>query len=202
MKAGRLEGWKAGRLEGYSNLKRFCHIPCFQTLPPSRAPQAWGEACVTVFERRSHLGPPAEDRPRPSDYDDDDGYDDHDNYNYIMVIMISIISVVVVVVLVVMIIIRTKVLWTANQWEIWRRQIFQKVGIVWRTMAGCQQAPPTVKIVEQQFYNDQPFSLRSKHLPAQNYPTWSECWVVFLHFHTLSFHKDIKVRNRCPTQTQ
>ena len=32
-KVGRLEGWKVGRLEGSSNLKRFCHIPCFQTLP-------------------------------------------------------------------------------------------------------------------------------------------------------------------------
>ena len=50
----------AGRFKG------FCHFPCFQTLPPSRAPQARGEACVTVFERRSHLGPPAEGRPGPS----------------------------------------------------------------------------------------------------------------------------------------
>ena len=43
-----------------------CHFPCFQTLPPSWAPQARSEACVTVFERRSHLGPPAEGRPGPS----------------------------------------------------------------------------------------------------------------------------------------
>ena len=55
----------AGRFKG------FCHFPCFQTLPPSRAPQARGEACVTVFERRSHLGPPAEGRQGPSDDDDD-----------------------------------------------------------------------------------------------------------------------------------
>ena len=59
--------------------KRFCHIPCFQTLPPRRAPQARGEACVTVFERRSHLGPPAEGRPGPSDDDDDDDDDDNDD---------------------------------------------------------------------------------------------------------------------------
>ena len=58
--------------------KRFDHIPCFQTLPPRRAPQARGEACVTVFERRSHLGPPAEGRPGPSDDDDDD--DDCDGF--------------------------------------------------------------------------------------------------------------------------
>ena len=56
---------------------------------------------------------------------------------------------------------------------------FPESGNLLRTMAGCQQAPPTVKIVEQQFYGDQPFSLRSKHLPAQNYPTWSECWCFF-----------------------
>ena len=49
----------AGRFKG------FCHFPCFQTLPPSRAPQARGEACVTVFERRSHLGPPAKGRQGP-----------------------------------------------------------------------------------------------------------------------------------------
>ena len=61
----------AGRFKG------FCHFPCFQTLPPSRAPQARGEACVTVFERRSHLGPPAEGRQGPSD--DDDGVGDDDN---------------------------------------------------------------------------------------------------------------------------
>ena len=34
------------------------------TIWQSRAPQARGEACVTVFERRSHLGPPG-----PSDDD-------------------------------------------------------------------------------------------------------------------------------------
>ena len=44
---------------------------CFQTLPG----QGRSEACVTVFERRSHLGPPAEGRLGPSD-DDDDGDDD------------------------------------------------------------------------------------------------------------------------------
>ena len=59
--------------------KRFDHIPCFQTLPPSRAPQARGEACVTVFEQRSHLGPPAEGRPGPSDHNDDDNDDDYDD---------------------------------------------------------------------------------------------------------------------------
>ena len=64
-----LGGWKVGRF------KSFFHIPCFQTLTPSRAPQARGEACVTVFERRSHLGPPAEGRPGPSDDDDDDDDD-------------------------------------------------------------------------------------------------------------------------------
>ena len=42
-----------------SVLNGFCHFPCFQTLPPSWAPQARSEAFVTVFERRSHLGPPA-----------------------------------------------------------------------------------------------------------------------------------------------
>ena len=56
----------AGRFKG------FCHFPCFQTLPPSRAPQARGKACVTVFERRSHLGPPAEGRQGPSDDNGDD----------------------------------------------------------------------------------------------------------------------------------
>ena len=59
--------------------KRFCHIPCFQTLPPSRAPQARGEACVSVFERRSHLGPPAEGRLGPSENDDDHDVDDEDD---------------------------------------------------------------------------------------------------------------------------
>ena len=76
-KAGMMEGWKVGRMIFRKSIsanihqfslsyltplnetllvgrfKRFCHIPCFQTLPPSRAPQARGEACVTVFERRS-----------------------------------------------------------------------------------------------------------------------------------------------------
>ena len=61
-----MKGWKVRRF------KRFCHIPCFQKLPPSRAR---GEACVTVFERRSHLGPPAEGRLGPSDDDDDGGGD-------------------------------------------------------------------------------------------------------------------------------
>ena len=42
--------------------KRFDHIPCFQTLAPSWAPQARSKVCVTVFEQRSHLG-----RPGPSD---------------------------------------------------------------------------------------------------------------------------------------
>ena len=65
----------AGRFKG------FCHFPCFQTLPPSRAPQARGEACVTVFERRSHLGPPAEGRQGPSD-DDDDDYDEEEEDHY------------------------------------------------------------------------------------------------------------------------
>ena len=76
-----MEGWKVGRLEGWKvgRFKRFCHIPCFQKLPPSRAPQARGEACVTVFERRSHLGPPAEGRLGPSDDDDDVDDDDDDN---------------------------------------------------------------------------------------------------------------------------
>ena len=61
----------AGRFKG------FCHFPCFQTLPPSQVPQARGEACVTVFKRRSHLGPPAESRLGPSDdYDDDEADDD------------------------------------------------------------------------------------------------------------------------------
>ena len=91
-----MEGWKVGRMIFRKSIsaniyqfslsyltplnetllvgrfKRFCHIPCFQTLPPRRAPQARGEACVTVFERRSHLGPPAEGRLGPSDDDDDD----------------------------------------------------------------------------------------------------------------------------------
>ena len=76
-KAGMMEGWKVGRMIFRKSIsanihrfslsyltplnetllvgrfKRFCHIPCFQTLPPRRAPQARGEACVTVFERRS-----------------------------------------------------------------------------------------------------------------------------------------------------
>ena len=63
----------AGRFKG------FCHFPCFQTLPPSRAPQARGEACVTVFERRSHLGPPAEGRQGPSEDDEDDDENDEDD---------------------------------------------------------------------------------------------------------------------------
>ena len=78
-----MEGWKVRRF------KRFCHIPCFQKLPPSRAPQARGEARVTVFEQRSHLGPPAEGRLGPSDDDDDGGgdgdggNDDGDDDNYL-----------------------------------------------------------------------------------------------------------------------
>ena len=79
-----MKGWKVERK--VRSFKGFFHFPCFQTLPPSRAPQARGEACVTVFERRSHLGPPAEGRQGPSvDYDDDggdvvvgNGDDDHD----------------------------------------------------------------------------------------------------------------------------
>ena len=63
----------AGRFKG------FCHFPCFQTLPPSRAAQARGEACVTVFERRSHPGPPAKGRQGPSDDDDEDGNDEDDD---------------------------------------------------------------------------------------------------------------------------
>ena len=49
-KVGMLEGWKVRRLKGWKagRFKWFCHFPCFQTLPPSRASQARGEACVTV----------------------------------------------------------------------------------------------------------------------------------------------------------
>ena len=49
------------------------------TFGRSQAPQARGEACVTVFERRSHLGPPAEGRQGPSNDDDGDDYDDDDD---------------------------------------------------------------------------------------------------------------------------
>ena len=74
----------AGRFKG------FCHFPCFQTLPPSRAPQARGEACVTVFERRSHLGPPAEGRQGPSDdYDDDDGDGIHPEYQWRIYLLVN-----------------------------------------------------------------------------------------------------------------
>ena len=37
--------------------------------------------CVTVFERRSHLGPPDEGRLGPSDDDDDDDDNDNDDDN-------------------------------------------------------------------------------------------------------------------------
>ena len=40
-------------------------------------------ACVTVFERRSHLGSPAEGQRGPSDDDDDD--DDDGGLNLILV---------------------------------------------------------------------------------------------------------------------
>ena len=41
-KVWRLEGWKVGMLGGWKvgRFKSFFHIPCFQTLTPSRAPQA------------------------------------------------------------------------------------------------------------------------------------------------------------------
>ena len=42
------------------------------TIPPILAQLT--KVCVTVFERRSHLGPPAEGRQGPSDDDDDDIY--------------------------------------------------------------------------------------------------------------------------------
>ena len=48
-KVGWLEGWNVGRLEGWK-VRRFDHIPCFQTVPLSRALQARGEACLTVFD--------------------------------------------------------------------------------------------------------------------------------------------------------
>ena len=60
-KVGRLEGWKLGRLEGW-NFRRLEGSRGFVISPVSRH-----LACVTVFERRSHLGPPAEGRPGPSD---------------------------------------------------------------------------------------------------------------------------------------
>ena len=67
-----MEGWKvhvmkAERLESSRGFVSPSH-----NFRPSRAPQAKGEACVTVLERRSHLALPAEGRPGPSD-DDDDG---------------------------------------------------------------------------------------------------------------------------------
>ena len=40
--------------------------------------------CVTVFERRSHLGPPDEGRLGPSDDDDDDDDNDNDDDLYII----------------------------------------------------------------------------------------------------------------------
>ena len=41
-KVVRYEGWKVGMLGGWKvgRFKSFFHIPCFQTLTPSRAPQA------------------------------------------------------------------------------------------------------------------------------------------------------------------
>ena len=55
-------------------------------MQPSRAPQARGETCVTVIEWWSHLGPPAEGRPLPSDDDGDDdgggGGDGDGGYDY------------------------------------------------------------------------------------------------------------------------
>ena len=72
---GRLEGWKVRKLEG-EKVKRlegsrvFLSIPLFSDTFRNgwlvgilaqfhRAEHSRGEACVTVFERRSHLGPPA-----------------------------------------------------------------------------------------------------------------------------------------------
>ena len=74
-KVRKLEGWKVRRLEGWKVGKgwkvrklEFLHNSTNScTIPPSRAPQARGEACVTVFERRSHIGLPAECRPGPSE---------------------------------------------------------------------------------------------------------------------------------------
>ena len=37
-----MKGWKVERK--VRSFKGFCHFPCFQTLPPSRAPLARGEA--------------------------------------------------------------------------------------------------------------------------------------------------------------
>ena len=50
----------------YFHIQGDLSFPCFQTLPPSWAPQARSEACVSVFKRRSHLGPPAKGRLGPS----------------------------------------------------------------------------------------------------------------------------------------
>ena len=69
---GMLEDWKVGQLKGWKVqvMKGFVlsrsHNP-----RPSRVPQARGEACVTVFERRSYQALPAEGRPGPSEDDDD-----------------------------------------------------------------------------------------------------------------------------------
>ena len=71
-KVGRLEGWKIGRLEG-SEVGRFEGSRGFVISPVSRHFHR-----VTVFERRSHLGLPAEGRPGPSD----DYYDDFDENGY------------------------------------------------------------------------------------------------------------------------
>ena len=67
-----LEGWKVQEVLSY---------PLFPdtSTEQSAAGARRGEACVTVFERRSHLGPPAEGRPGPSDDDDDDDDDDNDD---------------------------------------------------------------------------------------------------------------------------
>ena len=51
--------WKVKKLEFLHNSTNSCTIPRV-------------EACITVFERRSHLGPAAEGRLGPSDDDDDD----------------------------------------------------------------------------------------------------------------------------------
>ena len=64
-----LEGWKVSEKVG--RFKGFCRFPYFQKL----LDRAERPRRVTVFEQRSHLGPPAEGRPGPSDPVDDHDHD-------------------------------------------------------------------------------------------------------------------------------
>ena len=81
-KDGRLEGWKVGRLDGWKVRRLECSrgliiSPVSRHFHRAERRRREARACVSVFERRSHLGPPAEGRPGPSD--DDEDYVDYDD---------------------------------------------------------------------------------------------------------------------------